>query len=80
MLEERISELEAMRALGCKKTKFYSLRKKHTFLQPVSVGRDRFFSKRDVEKVIELEKAAKARRWATPTYRRRNYSRKGTTR
>lgn len=71
MFEERMSEVEAMEFLGCKRTKFYALRKKHTFLQPVTCGKRNYFSKRDVEKVIELEKTAKAKVWATPIYRRR---------
>nr|DAQ13873.1 MAG TPA: excisionase [Caudoviricetes sp.] len=71
MFEERLSEQEAMDTLGCKKSKFYTLRRKHTFLQPVTCGKTRFFSKKDVEKVIELEKTAKAKVWATPLYRRR---------
>lgn len=71
MFEERLSEQEAMDALGCKKSKFYTLRRKHTFLQPVTCGKARFFSKKDVEKVIELEKNAKAKVWATSIYRRR---------
>lgn len=71
MFDERLSEQEAMDTLGCKKSKFYTLRKKHTFLQPVTCGKSRFFSKKDVEKVIELEKNAKAKVWATPVYRRR---------
>ena len=71
MFEERLSEQEAMEVLGCKKSKFYTLRRKHTFLQPVTCGKARFFSKKDVEKVIELEKSAKAKTWATPVYRRR---------
>lgn len=71
MFEERLSEQEAMEALGCKKSKFYTLRRKHTFLQPVTCGKARFFSKKDVEKVIELEKSAKTKVWATPVYRRR---------
>ncbi len=72
MFEERLSEQEAMEALGCKRSKFYTLRKKHTFLQPVTCGKGKYFSKKDVEKVIELEKLAKTRQWSTPIYRRRS--------
>lgn len=67
MFEERLSEQEAMETLGCKR----SLRRKHTFLQPVTCGKARFFSKKDVEKVMELEKNAKAKVWSTPIYKRR---------
>ncbi len=74
MFEERMSEVEAMEFLGCKRTKFYALRKKHTFLQPVTCGKRNYFSKRDVEKVIELEKNAKVRQWSAPIYRRRRAS------
>lgn len=79
MFEERLSEQEAMEALGCKKSKFYTLRRKHTFLQPVTCGKARFFSKKDVEKVIELEKNAKAKVWATPIYRRRRHNSRKVT-
>lgn len=71
MSQERLSEQEALEVLGCKRSKFYELRKKHAFLQPVTLGRTRFFSSRDIEKVIELEKSAKTKVWATPVYRRR---------
>ena len=76
MLYERLSEQEALAMLGCKRTKFYELRKKHTFLQPITCGRTRFFSSKDIEKVIELEKSARTKVWATPVYRRRRHTRK----
>ena len=62
---------EALEVLGCKRSKFFLLRRKHSFLQPVSTGNPMLFSRHDLERVIELEKAQKIHAWSRPSYARR---------
>lgn len=77
MIDERLTMQEALEVLGCKRTKFFVLRKRHVFLQPVTTGKPMLFSLKDLEKVIELEKAQKIRDRSRPIYsRRRANSRK----
>lgn len=77
MTNDRLTLNDAMSRLGCKKTKFYALRKIYPFLQPVTLGINAMYSAKDVDKVLELEKENKIKSWSrSPFYRKRSVARR----
>lgn len=61
MTNDRLTLNDAMLRLGCKKTKFYALRKIYPFLQPVTLGINAMYSAKDVDKFSSSKKKTKSK-------------------